>query len=137
MLVNFAQSQKIEKTACERALSGWSEKCPAPDERPMPGRVGADQYRTTAMMAMTMMAAISESARSNVFERVPAEGISSGGMTWLLQLIYFRGLPRFAEINPSPSAVLRSRPAFLSASVRCAPGGISRASSRASAALAL
>ena len=41
----------------------------------------SDQYRTTTMMAMTMMAAISESARSNVFERVPAEGTSSGGMT--------------------------------------------------------
>ena len=49
---------------------------------------------------------------------------------------YFRGLPRFAEINPWLSAVLRSRPAFLSASVRGAPGGISRASSRASIALA-
>jgi len=75
------------------------------------------------MMAMTMIAAISESARSNVFEGVPAEGISSGGKTWLLQLIYFRGLPHFAEINPSLSAVLRIRPAFLSASVRCAPAG--------------
>ena len=52
-------------------------------------------------------------------------------------IIYFRGLPRLAEINSSQSAVLRSRPAFLSASVRCAPGGISRASSRASIALAL
>ena len=61
--------------------SGWSQKCPAPDERRMPGREGADQYRTTTMMAMTMTAAISESARSNVFERVPAEGTSSGGMT--------------------------------------------------------
>jgi hypothetical protein len=30
---------------------------------------------------MTRMAAISESARSNVFERVAVEGISSGGMT--------------------------------------------------------
>jgi hypothetical protein len=136
MLVNFAQSQKIEGAACERALSagvkdtpdGASVQCWAES---------SDQYRTTTMMAMTMIAAISESARSNAFERVPAKGISSGGMTWLLQLIYFRGLPRLAEINPSLSAVLRSRPAFLSASVRCAPGGISRASSRASIALAL
>jgi hypothetical protein len=47
----------------------------------MQDRVGTDQYRTTTMIAMTMMAAISESARSNLFERVPAERISSGGMT--------------------------------------------------------
>jgi len=85
------------------------------------------------MMAMTMIAAISESARSNAFERVPAKGHFERRH----DIIYFRGLPRLAEINSSQSAVLRSRPAFLSASVRCAPGGISRASSRASIALAL
>ena len=61
--------------------SGWSQKDLVRDERPMQDRVDTDQYRTTTMMAMTMMAAISESARSNVFERVPAEGTSSGGMT--------------------------------------------------------
>jgi len=46
--------------------SGWSQKHLARDERPMQDRVGTDQYRTTTMIAMTMMAAISESARSNV-----------------------------------------------------------------------
>jgi hypothetical protein len=61
--------------------SGWSQKDLARDERPMQDRLGTDQYRTTTMMEMTMMAAISESARSTVFERVPAEGTSSGGMT--------------------------------------------------------
>jgi hypothetical protein len=58
MLVNFAQSQKIERAACERALpagvkdtpDGASVRCWA--ESP-------DQYRTTTMMAMTMIAAIS------------------------------------------------------------------------------
>jgi hypothetical protein len=52
------------------------------------------------MIAMTMMAAISESTRSNVFDRVPAEGTSSEGMTRLLAFAYFRGLPRFAKLNP-------------------------------------
>jgi hypothetical protein len=47
----------------------------------MQGRVTADQYRATMMMATTMMAAISESARSNVFERYPVVVASSGGMT--------------------------------------------------------
>ena len=132
MLVNFAQSQKIERAACERALpagvkdtpDGASVRCCAES---------SDQYRTITMMAMTMIAAISESARSNAFERVPAKGHFERRH----DIIYFRGLPRLAEINSSQSAVLRSRPAFLSASVRCAPGGISRASSRASIALAL
>jgi hypothetical protein len=49
---------------------------------------------------------------------------------------YFRGRPFFAKIKPGQSATRRSRPAFLSASARCAPGRISRASSRASVALA-
>jgi hypothetical protein len=35
---------------------------------------------------------------------------------------YSRDLPFFAEINPPPSAARRSKPAFLSASVRRAPG---------------
>ncbi len=47
---------------------------------------------------------------------------------------YFRGLPRFAKTRPRESAVHRSRPANLSASLRSGPGGIRRASSKASAA---
>ena len=47
---------------------------------------------------------------------------------------YFRGLPRFAKINPRASAVQRSRLANFSASLRSGPGGIMRASSKASAA---
>ena len=47
---------------------------------------------------------------------------------------YFRGLPRFAKTSPCESAVHRSRPANLSASLRSGPGGIRRASSKASAA---
>jgi len=42
----------------------------------------------------------------------------------MLSVHLLRGLPRFAEINPSLSAVLRIRLAFLSASVRCAPAGL-------------
>jgi len=80
MLVNIAHSQKIEETAGERGASGLEPKMPW-DERPMQGRESADQYRTTRMIATTMIAAISESARSNVFERGPAEGTSSGDMT--------------------------------------------------------
>ena len=49
---------------------------------------------------------------------------------------YFRGLPRFATINPRASAAHRSRLANLSASLRSGPGGIRRASSKASAARA-
>jgi hypothetical protein len=48
--------------------------------------------------------------------------------------VYFRGLPRFAKINPRASAVQRSRLAHLSASLRSGPGAIRRASSSASAA---
>jgi hypothetical protein len=48
--------------------------------------------------------------------------------------VYFRGLPRLAKINPRASAVQRSRLANLSASLRSRPGGIRRASSKASAA---
>jgi hypothetical protein len=48
--------------------------------------------------------------------------------------VYFRGLPRFAKINPRASAVQRSRLATLSASLRSGPGAIRRASSSASAA---
>jgi hypothetical protein len=47
---------------------------------------------------------------------------------------YFRGLPRFPKINPRASAVQRSWLANLSASLRSGPGGIMRASSKASAA---
>lgn len=47
---------------------------------------------------------------------------------------YFGGLPRFAKTNPRASAVQRSRLANLSASLRSGPGGIWRASSKASAA---
>jgi hypothetical protein len=46
----------------------------------MQGQVTADQYSTTMMIATTMMAAISESARS-VFERCGVVVASSGGMT--------------------------------------------------------
>jgi hypothetical protein len=66
----------------------------------MQGRVTADQYRATMMIAATTMAAISASARSKVFERCPLVVASSGGMTGVPELIYFRGLPRFANINP-------------------------------------
>jgi hypothetical protein len=47
---------------------------------------------------------------------------------------YFGGLPRFATTNPRASATHRSRLANLSASLRSGPGGIRRASSRASTA---
>jgi hypothetical protein len=47
---------------------------------------------------------------------------------------YFRGLPRFGKTNPHASAVQRSRLANLSASLRSGPGGIRRASSKASVA---
>jgi hypothetical protein len=47
---------------------------------------------------------------------------------------YFRGLPRFAKITPRASAVERSWPANLRASLRSGPGAIMRASSKASAA---
>jgi hypothetical protein len=45
--------------------------------------VTADQYRATMMIAVTMIAAISASARSKVFERCPLVVASSGGMTGL------------------------------------------------------
>jgi hypothetical protein len=48
--------------------------------------------------------------------------------------IYFGGLPRFAKSNPCASATHRSKLANLSASLRSGPGGIRRASSRASTA---
>jgi len=47
---------------------------------------------------------------------------------------YLRVLPRFAKTSPRASAVQRSRLANLSASLRSGPGGIWRASSKASAA---
>jgi hypothetical protein len=49
-------------------------------------------------------------------------------------LLYLRGLPRFAKINPGASAAQRSWLANLSAWLRSGPGGIRRASSKASAA---
>jgi len=61
--------------------SGWGVKIPRTGATVRCWAESSDQYRTTTMMAMTRMAAISESARSNVFERVAVEGISSGGMT--------------------------------------------------------
>jgi hypothetical protein len=51
--------------------------------------------------------------------------------------VYFRGLPFFRKINAWLSAAHRSKPAFFSASDRFMPGGISRASCRASTAMAL
>ena len=48
--------------------------------------------------------------------------------------VYLRGLPRFAKVNPRASAVQRSWLANFSASLRSGPGGIRRASSKASAA---
>ena len=48
--------------------------------------------------------------------------------------VYFRGLPRLGRTNPRASAVDRSWLANLSASLRSGPGGIWRASSKASAA---
>lgn len=48
--------------------------------------------------------------------------------------VYFGGLPRFAKTNPRASAAHRSRLANLSASLRSGPGGIRRASSKASTA---
>jgi hypothetical protein len=47
---------------------------------------------------------------------------------------YFRGLPRFAKVNPRASAEQRSWLAHLRASLRSGPGAITRASSNASAA---
>jgi hypothetical protein len=52
----------------------------------------------------------------------------------LANALYFRGLPRFAKINPRASAVHRSWLADLRASLRSGPGGSNRASSKASAA---
>jgi hypothetical protein len=51
-----------------------------------------------------------------------------------LPCIHFRGRPRFAKTRPCESAVLRSWPASLSASLRSGPGGNRRARSNASAA---
>jgi hypothetical protein len=48
--------------------------------------------------------------------------------------IHFRGLPRLAKIKPRASAIHRSWLASLRASLRCGPGIIKRASSKASAA---
>jgi hypothetical protein len=48
--------------------------------------------------------------------------------------VYFRGLPRLAKTSPRASAVQRSWLANLRASLRSGPGGIRRASSKASAA---
>jgi hypothetical protein len=48
--------------------------------------------------------------------------------------VYFGGLPRLANTSPRESAAHRSRLANLSASFRSGPGGISRASSKASTA---
>jgi hypothetical protein len=48
--------------------------------------------------------------------------------------VYFRARPRLAKTNPRASAAQRSWPANLRASLRSGPGGIWRASSRASAA---
>jgi hypothetical protein len=50
------------------------------------------------------------------------------------RVVYFRGLPRFGKTNPRASAAQRSRLANLSASLRSGPGGIRRATSKASAA---
>jgi hypothetical protein len=49
-------------------------------------------------------------------------------------VVCFRGLPRFGKTTPRASAVQRSRLASLSAWLRSAPGGIPRASSKASVA---
>jgi hypothetical protein len=46
--------------------------------------VGLDQYRATMMIATTMNAAISESARSSVFDRGVAAVVSSRGNDNLL-----------------------------------------------------
>jgi hypothetical protein len=48
--------------------------------------------------------------------------------------VYFGGLPRFGKTTPRESAAHRSRLANLSASLRSGPGGIRRASSKASTA---
>jgi hypothetical protein len=77
ILLSLRKLKGRHASACFRLESKRPRTGPASAQ----DRVGTDQYRTTTMMAMTMMAAISESARSNVFERVPAEGTSSGGMT--------------------------------------------------------
>jgi hypothetical protein len=61
----------------------------------------------------------------------PTRLYSSTGQT---PQVYFGGLPRFAKINPRASAAHRSRLANLSASLRSGPGGIRRASSKASTA---
>jgi hypothetical protein len=61
--------------------------------------------------------------------------VAPGPSDWQNTLwLYLRGLPRFAKINPRVSAVQRSWLANLSASLRSGPGGIRRASSKASAA---
>ena len=61
-----------------------------------------DQYLATIMTATTRNAAIIESARSKFFDRRAAGAASIGGITQLpaLAYFYFRGLPRFAKINP-------------------------------------
>ena len=86
------------------------------------------------MIATTSKAAINERARSNDFDWGL---VASGGMAQFPWLNYFRGLPFFRKINACLSATHRSKPAFLSASDRFTPGGISRASCRASTAIAL
>jgi len=61
----------------------------------------------------------------------PTRLCSSTGQT---PQVHFGGLPRFAKTNPRASAAHRSRLANLSASLRSGPGGIRRASSKASTA---
>jgi hypothetical protein len=86
------------------------------------------------MIAKTSNAANNERARSNDFDR----GLCGVGRhVTVSYLNYFRDLPFFLKANAWLSAAHRSKPALFNASVRFIPGGISRASCKASTAIAL
>jgi hypothetical protein len=99
------------------------------------------------MIATTSKAAINERARSNDFDwgLVASGGMAQFPLAQLLsgpalfpkdQRMTIRNVSKQASFFEL-SATYRSKPAFLSASDRFAPGGISRASCRASTAIAL
>jgi hypothetical protein len=75
--------------------------------------------------------------KTTISSRVSAGPRRSAAVQWIRgnrRGVYFRGLPRLGTTNPRASAVDRSWPANLSASLRSGPWGIWRASSKASVA---
>jgi hypothetical protein len=75
--------------------------------------------------------------KATVSSRLSAGPRRSAAVPWIRgnrRGVYFCGLPRLGKTNPRASAVNRSWLANLSASLRSGPGGIWRASSKASVA---